>query len=227
MNMSYKFEDNIFYFDRPVISVTKTGKVSLTESVKRVLYPAIVASNSNREECVNCKTKRSGNNRLSIDHIDSKKPLESEKNHIINVAHYQLLCVSCNTKKQRSFEKIKDPKTINSYTPLKRSTMGVRKNVNGITHTHTQAQNNRTLDSNKLSIQLKRSFIKAVLEVIEEEIKLDKKDLINYALSLCFQRNIILSYASAVVYLEPFINTPKKYGGLFKMYDSQIVERLL
>lgn len=223
--MSYKLEDNIFYFDRPVISVTKTGKVSLTESVKRVLYPAIVASNSNLEECVMCHAKRSGNNRLSIDHVDNKKPLESEKNHIINVKHYQLLCISCNTKKQRKFEKIKDAKTINSYTPINRSTMGLRENNNGITH--TQAEKNRTIDSNKLSVKLKKSFIQAALEVIEEEKKLDKKDLINYSLSLCYQRDMILSYASAVVYLEPFINTPKKYGGLFKMDDSQMVERLL
>ena len=222
--MPYKLEDNIFYFDRPVISITKTGKVSLTESVKRVLYPAIIASNSNLEECVNCKAKRSGNQRLSIDHIDSKKPLESEKRNIINVNHYQLLCISCNSKKQRNLEKIKDAKSINSYTASSPTTMGVRENTNGITH--TQAEKNRTIDSNKLSVKLKKSFSKAVIEVIEEEIRLDKKDLINYSLSLCYQRNIILSYASAVVYLEPFINTPPKYGGLLKMDDSQIVELL-
>jgi len=221
--MSYTIEGNIFYFDRPVVSITKTGKVALTESVKRVLYQAIIEQNHNQEICAICIKPRIGRIKLTIDHIKNTKPLESEKNSIVKVVDYQLLCISCNTIKQRNLEKTKASKTPKLYTASNASSKTLKPTPNGITHTYREKEN-RTIDSNRLSKKLKQSFINTASAVLTTEGVLLKKDLINYSLALCFQKGIILSWASAVNYIEPFINTPRKYGGLFQTKDDDYLE---
>ena len=216
----FTFRNNVFYWKKPVITKTKTGKVNLTPQAKRPLYDVLIKAqkNPNNPTCSNCgKTEVT---RLSIDHIDNQKPLPTERLNIVSVSDYALLCRSCNTRKQRfedtSRQKLTQPQNVGNKA--------FRTSNEGIINKDRQKEPNKVLDSNTLHSKLKQEFLLSVKYIMHEEKQITKTNLINYALAHCFEKGIIISQQTALNYISIFIDTPRKLGGMFKTNSEDMIE---